>query len=138
MWMRSGRVVRASDILCRSRNCPGFDPSILRHSGIWGAANEAVLIKVLQNDNVNPPGKKNIACSRLCEIWQNWALKNVLYLQKCTGQLIESYLILIPDHLLAHEKLRTLFHDFPELCELCFQSFKLRGKFNFRSLCFLA
>ncbi len=23
-------------------NCPGFDPSILRHSGIWGAAVEAV------------------------------------------------------------------------------------------------
>jgi hypothetical protein len=32
--MRSGRVVRASDSQCRSRNCPGFDPSILRHSGI--------------------------------------------------------------------------------------------------------
>ncbi len=28
-----GRVVRASDSQCRSRNCPGFDPSILRHSG---------------------------------------------------------------------------------------------------------
>jgi hypothetical protein len=26
-----------------SRNCPGFDPSILRHSGIWGAADETVL-----------------------------------------------------------------------------------------------
>ncbi len=32
MWMRSSRVVRASDRQCRSRNCPGFDPSILRHS----------------------------------------------------------------------------------------------------------
>jgi hypothetical protein len=28
---------------CRSRNCPGFDPSILRHSGILEAADEAVL-----------------------------------------------------------------------------------------------
>ncbi len=28
---------------CQSRNCPGFDPSILRYSGIWGAADEAVL-----------------------------------------------------------------------------------------------
>ncbi len=27
--MRSSRVVRASDSHCRSRNCPGFDPSIL-------------------------------------------------------------------------------------------------------------
>jgi hypothetical protein len=32
MWMRSSRVVRASDRQCRSRNCPWFDPSILRHS----------------------------------------------------------------------------------------------------------
>ena len=28
------RVVRASDCQCQSRNSPGFDPSILRHSGI--------------------------------------------------------------------------------------------------------
>ncbi len=41
--MRSSRVVRASENQCRSRNCPGFDPSILRHSGIWGAEDEAVL-----------------------------------------------------------------------------------------------
>ncbi len=35
---------------CRSRICPGsgFDPSILRHSGIWGAADDAVLNKVLK------------------------------------------------------------------------------------------
>jgi hypothetical protein len=41
--MRLSRVVRASDSQCRSRNCPGFDPSILRHSGIWGATDETVL-----------------------------------------------------------------------------------------------
>jgi hypothetical protein len=41
--MRSSRVIRASGCQCRSRNYPGFDPSILRHSGIWGAAKEAVL-----------------------------------------------------------------------------------------------
>jgi hypothetical protein len=34
LWKRSSRAVRASDC----RNCPGFDPSILRHSEIWGAA----------------------------------------------------------------------------------------------------
>jgi hypothetical protein len=39
--MRSSPIVRASDSQCR--NCPGFDPSILRHSGICGAADEAVL-----------------------------------------------------------------------------------------------
>ncbi len=43
MWMRSSWVVRASDSQCRSRNCPRYDPSILRHSGIWGAADKAVL-----------------------------------------------------------------------------------------------
>ncbi len=44
MWMRmrSCPVDRASDSQHR-RNCPEFDPSILRHSGIWGAADEAVL-----------------------------------------------------------------------------------------------
>ena len=44
--MRSNCVVRASDSQCRSRNCPGFDPSILRHSGICGAADKTVLNKV--------------------------------------------------------------------------------------------
>jgi hypothetical protein len=34
IWMRSSLAVRASDCQCRSRNSPGFDPSILRHSGI--------------------------------------------------------------------------------------------------------
>ncbi len=42
-WKRSSRVVRASDCQCQSRNSPGFDPCILRHSGIWGTANEAAL-----------------------------------------------------------------------------------------------
>jgi hypothetical protein len=32
LWMRSSPVVRASDCQCRSRNSPGFDPSILGHS----------------------------------------------------------------------------------------------------------
>ncbi len=33
-WMRFGRVCRASDSQCLSRNCPGFGHSILRHNGI--------------------------------------------------------------------------------------------------------
>jgi hypothetical protein len=41
--MRSSLVVRASDCQCTSCNGPGFDPIIRRHSGIWGAADEAVL-----------------------------------------------------------------------------------------------
>ncbi len=41
--MRFRRVVRAHDSQCLSHNCPGFDASILRHSGIRGAADDAVL-----------------------------------------------------------------------------------------------
>ncbi len=41
--MRSSQVAIASNSQCRRRNCPGFDPSILRHIGTWGAADEAVL-----------------------------------------------------------------------------------------------
>ncbi len=51
-WMRFSLVVRASN--CRSRNSPGFDPSILRHSGIWGAADEAVL-NTLHRKNIKNP-----------------------------------------------------------------------------------
>jgi len=59
MRMRSSRdedevysswVVRASDCQSRSRNCPMFEHSIHRHSGIWGAADEAVLNKVLKKE----------------------------------------------------------------------------------------
>jgi hypothetical protein len=39
----SSQVVRASDCQCTGCNGPGFDPSIRRHSGIWGAADETVL-----------------------------------------------------------------------------------------------
>ncbi len=37
-WMRSSQVVRASGCQCQSRNNPGLDPSILRHSGIWSGS----------------------------------------------------------------------------------------------------
>ncbi len=39
-------MVRASDCQCISCNDSGFDPSIRRHSEIWGAAVEAVRIIV--------------------------------------------------------------------------------------------
>ncbi len=51
--MRSSLMVRASDRQCTSCNGPGFDPSICRHSGIWGAADEAVLNIVRKNINKN-------------------------------------------------------------------------------------
>jgi hypothetical protein len=70
--MRSSRVVRASDSQCRSRNCPGFDPSILRHSGIIGAADEAVLNIVQKNKKVKKPPFKNVESTR------NWTFTNIL------------------------------------------------------------
>ncbi len=51
-WMRFIQVVRASDYQCRSRNSPGFDPSILRNSGIGGAADEAVLKTVRRRKKI--------------------------------------------------------------------------------------
>ncbi len=53
--MRSSLVVRASDCQCTSCNGPGFDPSIRRHSGIWGAADEAVLNIVRKKFKKSPP-----------------------------------------------------------------------------------
>ncbi len=35
--------------------CPGFDPSLLRHRGIFGAADEAALNKVLKKIQKNLP-----------------------------------------------------------------------------------
>jgi hypothetical protein len=57
--MRSSLVVRASNCQCTSCNGPGFDPSIRRHSGIWGAADEAVLnIVRTKKKKIPPPQKK--------------------------------------------------------------------------------
>ncbi len=60
--MRSSLVVRASDCQCTSSNGPRFDPSIRRHSGIWGAADEAVLDTVRKKKKKkkkSPPQKKD-------------------------------------------------------------------------------
>jgi hypothetical protein len=45
-WDLAEWVVRAPDCQCQSCNNLGFDPSILRHSRIWEAADEAALNKV--------------------------------------------------------------------------------------------
>ncbi len=55
--LRSSLVVRASDCQCTSCNGPGFDPSIRRHSGIWGAADKAVLNIVRRKNKKSPPQK---------------------------------------------------------------------------------
>ncbi len=61
---KSSLVVRVSDCQCTSCNGPGFDPSIRRHSGIWGAADEAVLNIVRKKREKIPP--KNIFKKRIC------------------------------------------------------------------------
>ncbi len=73
LWMRSSRVVRAFNSQCRSRNCPGFDPSILRHSGILGAADEAVLNTVQKKKKSQKKSPfKNVEGTR------NWTFTNIL------------------------------------------------------------
>ncbi len=74
--MISCRKVRASDCQCQSRNSPGFDPSIIRHSGFWGAADEASM------NNVHSPGKKlsktnRWSFSRACPFKGEWSIKLV-------------------------------------------------------------
>ncbi len=57
------RVVRASDCQCQSRQSPGLSPSILRHSGILGAAENTMKrcwMKVQQKSWPKKLLKKNI------------------------------------------------------------------------------
>ncbi len=53
-WIRSSRMVRASDCHCRSRNSSILASS---ESGIWGAADEAVLntVQYRKKNPKNPP-----------------------------------------------------------------------------------
>ncbi len=53
MWMRSTVVdlLKRLTSQCGSRNCPGLDPSIVRHSGILGAAVEAVLNEIQKKNS---------------------------------------------------------------------------------------
>ncbi len=57
-WMRSSRVVRAS--VWQPCQSPGFAPSVHRYNGIWVAADEAVLNKVLKKSKKSPIEKNNI------------------------------------------------------------------------------
>ncbi len=69
---RSSLVVRASDCQCTSCNCPGFDPSIRRHSRIWGAADEAVLNTAHRRRKKNPiksPWLRIIRCGKRQQWW---------------------------------------------------------------------
>ncbi len=54
MWMRSSRVIRASNCQCQSHNSPGFNPSILRHSGIEGRQMKQCWAKSTKKFNKSP------------------------------------------------------------------------------------
>ncbi len=50
---------------CQSRNSPGFDPSVLRQSGMRGAAGEAVLNNVRRKIKKHLPFSNSMIC--LCD-----------------------------------------------------------------------
>jgi hypothetical protein len=90
--MRLSRVVRASESQCSSRNCPGFDPSILRHSGIWRAADETVL-NTVHKKTQEPPLMwcctwRNVTCSSmrtsLDRLVENWRRENETHKRSIT------------------------------------------------------
>ncbi len=66
--MKSSQVVTAAGCQCLSRNSPGFEPNILRQSGIWGAADETVL----NNVGTLPNKKRKNPKSNFIHKWK-WA-----------------------------------------------------------------
>jgi hypothetical protein len=67
--MRSSLAVRASDCQCTSCNGPWFDSIICRHSGIWEAADEAVLNIVRKMFYKIPPKNLKKNSSTACWLW---------------------------------------------------------------------
>ncbi len=57
---RSSPVVKASNCQWQSRNCPAFKPSILRHIGIWGSADETVLNTVHKKIRLTNTEQKSV------------------------------------------------------------------------------
>ncbi len=53
VWMSSSQVAWASDCQCQSRSSPGFNPSILRHSGSRGRQLKQCWTKYFKNSK-NP------------------------------------------------------------------------------------
>ncbi len=49
--------------MMRSSSSPGFNPSILRHSGSWGAADDAVLNKVHEKKKKNRIQPTTVCCN---------------------------------------------------------------------------
>jgi hypothetical protein len=69
VWIRSSRVIRAPGCQCQSCHSPGFGPSILRHTGISGAADEAVLNNVHKKEKKSQKFPKNPKKSLFIPQW---------------------------------------------------------------------
>ncbi len=54
IWWDLAERLERLHVNAKSRTSPGFDPSVLRHSEIWGAADEAVLNKYDKLRNRQP------------------------------------------------------------------------------------
>ncbi len=61
------RASKASSCQCQSHNSHGVNPSILRHSVFWGAADEALLNKVHKRKNPKHPLLKMFCKSSACD-----------------------------------------------------------------------
>ncbi len=89
------------DCQYQSRNSPGFDPSVLSHSGIWRAADEAVLKKVLNKKKEKPTYLVLTSCNLLLHM-------DVLYDKPINGKEFS-----IPSQknmvLIIHQNVPTLF-----------------------------
>ncbi len=55
----NNNVKNVNSINAQSQSSSGFDPNILRYSGIWGAADEAVLNNVHKRKNPKKSPFKN-------------------------------------------------------------------------------
>ncbi len=81
VWMRSSLVVWPSDCQCRS---PGFDPRILRHTGIWRAADEAVLNKVHRKKSQKSPCLPIAGFTKKCRL--SWLTNSSLVYEPKYGR----------------------------------------------------
>ncbi len=66
-WMRSSLVLKAFGFQCRGRNITGFNPCILRYSGIWGTTDRTMLSKK-NLYNRNPLLQSTLASPSIAEI----------------------------------------------------------------------
>jgi hypothetical protein len=81
-------VVRLSDSQCRSHNSPGFDPSILRHNGTGGEADEAVLNIVQKKKKFTAKKRSALLHSVKCvqaDVYRT-VEKKVIFIYKCNNQ----------------------------------------------------